>query len=144
MRLEFAIKRGVVNANEIEDEDIKGCVSKSIELIRLGNLHEAVAALPPLSFEWSWSGGDGDPGEIFEHYDDIDTILSPDNSRVRLGEDRGNLVISANIVFDVEIKIGIDRDYFQNWLEENSMSNAGYISGGWSYHSDDGTSIAVL
>lgn len=144
LKMEFVLERGVVNIDDIEDDVVKIKIRKTLECARMKKWAEALEILPPLRFEWNWSSGDGDPEDLFEDAQDIDIVLTSSNSRVRLGELAGNLIISANVIFEVDVKDDIDRDEVQNWLDENSMDNAGYVSGGWSYHSDDGVSITAL
>jgi hypothetical protein len=144
LKMEFILERGVVNIDEIEDDVIKMKMRKTLEYVQMKKWAAALEVLPPLSFEWSWSSGDGDSEALFEDVQDIDIALTEFNSRIRLGEIDGNLIISANVFFEVDVRGDIDRDDVQNWLNENSMDGAGYVSGGWSYHSDDGVSITAL
>jgi len=144
MQLEFVLKRGVVDFDSIEDAVTKRAVESALSLVKLRNYEEAVSALPPISFEWSWSNGDGDPVELFEDVVDFEFFLDPNNSSVKVGEENGKLLLSINVTFTVEIREDIEKDAVQNWLDENSMDYAGHISGGWSYLSDDGSGVQVI
>ncbi len=144
IQLEFFLKRGVVDFDSIEEAVTKRAVESALSLVKLRNYEEAVAALPPISFEWSWSNGDGDPDELFEDVVDFELFLDPINSVVKVGEENGKLLLSINVIFTVEIREDIEKDAVQEWLDENSMDYAGYISGGWSYLSDDGSGVKVI
>ena len=144
LELRYYLKRGVIDFNSIEDEASRQRVNNALALIGIGKYEEAVAVLPPISFEWTWANGEGEPDDCFVKHDDVDLLLTTDNSKIRVGEEDGHLIISASVVFTVHPLSNLDKNDVQNWLDENSMDYAGYISGGWSYLSDDGSGVQVI
>lgn len=144
VKFEFCLERGVIDSDEIEDSEVAKKISDVTRLVQAGSFSAAVLALPPVRFEWSWSAASGDPEEVFVNPRDLDILLSSSNSTIRLGMHEEYLIISVNVIFELKAKKGLNKDIIQNWLDENSMDNAGYVSGGWSYKSDDGVSVSVI
>ena len=142
-KFEFHIKRAVVNMDDLDD-DIKDDVIKSLALIKKGQFEKAIAALPPLNFEWIWSNGDGDPSEFFTDTEDLTISLTPENSSIRVGETDGNLVLTVAIQFELDLVENCNTDEINDWLSDNSMFFCGYIGCGWTYHGDDGGGITML
>ncbi len=142
--LEFQIKRGVINASDLE-EDEAGVLQKCLKLAQAGN-HGAAAELllPKMSFEWDWSNGDGDAEEFFVEPIPINFDCTADNCSLRVGENDGQLIITASVQFSAEGQDGIDSDQLTAWLGDNSMYSCGYVSGGWGYDGSDGDNVWLV
>lgn len=140
---EFHMKRAVVNMDDLDDE-IKDDVIKALSLIKKGQLEQAIAALPPLYFEWIWSNGDGNPSEFFKDTEDFIIPLTAENSSIRVGEADDNLVLTVAIKFELTLIENCATGEINDWLSDNSMFFCGYIGCGWTYHGDDGGGITML
>lgn len=144
LKLEFYLRRGVIDIESIEDDGVRQAVRNVKSFVQNADFNKALAIMPPISFEWVWSNGDGDPGDYFVNVEDFDFFLSSSNSRIRLGVADENLMISVNVQFLVVVKDSINHDEVQEWLDTNSMVYAGFVSGGWPYVADDGSGIRVV
>lgn len=142
--LEFYLKRGVIDIESIEDGAIRQAILYVKSLVQNSKLEMAIRSLPPMSFEWIWSNGDGDPEDIFTDTEDINVALSASNSRIQLGVSDDELIISINVSFVVSLKDMVETYEVQDWLDTNSMVYAGFVSGGWSYTRDDGSGVRLL
>ena len=109
------------------------------------NEHQGAVELimPNLNFEWIWSNCDGDPKEITGDVEDISFQCDSENSVIKLGEDGGNLVITATVVFEINVKKGWSKEKLSDWLSDNSAYACGYVGGGWSYAGSDGDNVWV-
>lgn len=145
MTLEFEIKRGVVDADSIEDDDVQSIFEECLNLCK-NNKHQEAADLlyPIMSFEWSWSNCDGDAEDIFDETDDIFFECNKSNTSIRVGESDGDLIITASAKFEVAVKKGTSSDTVTEWLDENSAYACGYLSGGWGYSGSDGDNVWLV
>jgi hypothetical protein len=142
--LEFQIKRGVVDIESIEDEEVKATVQQCLKLCKAKKYEEAADLLhQTMSFEWSWSACDGDASDIFEDTEDIFFECSSKNSSLKVGEDNGDLVITAWAAFQVPVKDGISADEISEWLNDNSAYACGWLSGGWGYLGSDEDNVLL-
>ena len=140
--LEFQIKRGVVDMDSIEDDDVKASAEKCLKLCKAKKYSEAVEILFPLmSFEWIWGNSDGDAGDVFEEIDGIFFECNKENTSLQVGESDGNLVITGTAIFQVAINDGISADEITEWLDTNSAYACGCLSGGWGYSVSDGDNV---
>lgn len=141
---EFQIERGVIDASDVDDE-VKEIVENCIALCNSKKYQEAVAKVSSLlSFEWSWSGCDGDSSEIVEDADDIAFDCSSENCSVQLGVESGELVITATVKFEAQVNDELSVEEIQEWLDDNSAYACGYLSGGWGYSSTDGDNVSII
>jgi len=141
-KLEFQIKRGVIDMDS--NEDSTDLIKKCMSLCKKKDHEGAVELLlPHLNFEWSWSNGDGDPSKITKELEDLSFPCTKENSAVKLANDEGNLVITASVLFEIEVKKGWSKDKLSDWLSENSAYACGYVGGGWSYSGSDGDNVWV-
>ena len=144
IELEFYLKRGVIDLESIDDDAIRQTILHVKSLVKNAEFDRAIGNLPPLFFEWVWSNGDGDPEDCFSDIEDISVVLSASNSRIRLGVTDDDLIISINVSFVVSLKDNVEKNEVQEWLDLNSMVYAGFVSGGWSYHNDEGSGVRVV
>lgn len=142
--LEFYLKRGVVNLEDVDNPDDLSKLSESIDLASTNKHEEAVLHLPQMFFEWIPSNGDGDPAEVFTNSNDFKIDLTPKNSTVRIGAQDGQLVLTISVKFEMELDHLMTEEDLSTWLDENSMYFCGYVGNGWTYYSDDGSSLSVL
>jgi len=142
--LEFEIKRGVVDTVDIE-EDAQKIHGHCLDLVRQGK-HESCVnyLLPKMTFEWSWRNGDGDPLELFGNADDIFYECTDINTSLKIDEEYGALIVTANCQFAVDGNDDLTIDGLSEWLNENSMYACGYVSAGWSYAGSDGDNVQVV
>lgn len=142
-RLEFQISRGVVDIESCDNELIL-TVKKCIDLCKKNKNNEAIILLKNLLyFEWNWSNGDGDPSEFFVNFNDIH-INFDDNWKLKIGIDENNLIITANVCFDVQLKNKTTEESLNKWLNDNSEYVCGFISCGWGYTSSDGDNVNLI
>jgi hypothetical protein len=140
---EFQIKRGIINNDDL-DEEVQKIISKCIDLCKKKQHKKATELIfPLLSFEWTWNNCDGDVSEILEESDDLFFECSEDNTTIQLGEDQGNLIITATAKFSAQVKDGLTQEDLSSWLDDNSAYSCGYLSGGWSYSGSDGDNVWV-
>lgn len=142
--LEFQIKRGVINTADSEKE-VKAIHDHCLELVIQGkNEDGAKYLLPNMTFEWCWGNGDGDPSDFFEEAEDIYYECTESNTSLKVGEEDGALIITANCQFAVSGNDDLTADDLSDWLDENSMYACGYVSAGWSYAGSDGDNVQVV
>jgi len=143
-RLEFQIKRGVVDVDSIEDDEVKATVEKCLKLCKVKKNSEAVELLLPImSFEWSWGSCDGDAADVFEDTDDIFFECNEKNTSLQVGESDGDLLITSSAMFEVALRDGLSADEITEWLDDNSAYACGWLSGGWGYSGSDGDNVVV-
>jgi len=46
--LEFRIKRGIIDHNNLDDENLSNAIKQTIQLAAIGNFDDAVKSLPPI------------------------------------------------------------------------------------------------
>jgi hypothetical protein len=142
-RLEFQIKRGVVDCYGLDSETLS-LVDKCLSLCKQDHYESAVAIIMPLmTFEWLWSNCDGDPSDIFVDVKDINFDLNATNSLVRVGEQSGSCVLTVTAYFDVKVYDGISIEQIEAWLVDYSAYACGYVGGGWSYAESDGDNVWI-
>lgn len=142
---EFYLKRGLVNKEDIEDSKIEKIIDECIQLCQKKNHKGAVSKLfPILEFEMDWENCDGDAGDILIDPKGLYFKCTEKNTTLKLGVDNSNLVISASVQFEAQVKDELELDEIQEWLDENSAYAAGYVSGGWSYFETDGDNLNII
>jgi hypothetical protein len=141
-KFEFQVKRGVVDIDS--DEDSSELIKKCIALCKKNDHQGAVdLIMPSLNFEWIWSNCDGEPSEITSEAEDLSFQCTHENSVVKLGADDGDLVITATVFFEIDVKKGWSKEKLSDWLSDNSAYACGYVGGGWSYAGSDGDNVWV-
>jgi hypothetical protein len=141
---EFQIKRGVIDAGDVDDE-VKGVIDECIRLCKSKKNKEAVEKIYSLlNFEWSWSSCDGDASDIVEDPDEINFDCNVKNCSVQLGVEGDELVITATAKFEAPVNEGLTVEQVQEWLDDNSAYACGYLSGGWGYSSTDGDNVSIV
>ena len=142
--LEFQIKRGIVDADDLDD-DSADVIAKALELCGQSSFEEASQIiLDSLSFEFDFSSMDCDPSDFLANTDAIDFECTANNTDVKVGTDGGALVITAAVKFDVELNGGKNSSEIQEWLDENGAWACGYLSGGWGYTGTDGDNVYLV
>lgn len=142
-KLEFQIKRGIVNCDDLDDE-IKGLVSECLLLCLQKDYKSAVDLIMPImAFEWYWGNCDGDPSDVFENPEDVAFDLNTNNCSVKVGEESGSLILTASVFFDLQVKDGSSLEEITEWLSDNSAYSCGYVGGGWIYVESDGDNVYV-
>ena len=144
MNLEFYMKRGQVNIDDIDDESNLESINNVIALVKQEKFKEAIESLPPLFFEWIPMNGDGDCSEVFENTNDFQIELSPENSTVRVGYENESMLLTISVTFPMKVKDDVDPEQLADWLDDHSMYASGYVDAGWSYDGDDGRTLHVI
>ena len=137
---EWSMKLGEINMDDVEDEEVLSALKNSLKLAKAKKFEDAVNALPPIDFEYSFSNLDSDASDYFAETEGISFGLDPSNSKhtIQVGVSGGKLNLSVTVVFDIPVKDGVNLDELNEWLGENGGYAAGFASGGWSYNGDEG------
>ena len=137
---EWSMKLGEINMDDVEDEEVLSALKNSLKLAKAKKFDDAVNALPPINFEYSFSNLDSDASDYFAETESISFGLDPSNSKhtIQVGVSGGKLNLSVTVVFDIPVKDGINLDELNEWLGENGGYAAGFASCGWSYNGDEG------
>lgn len=145
--LEWEIINAAIDPDDLaasEDEALIARVQQACALAREGAHADSVrAALGPVKFEWCWGNCDGDPAEYFEKPKDFALDLTSQNSDLEFEESSGDIMITARVRFPLTTKKGVDQEALESWLDEQSVYACGFVSGGWSYQGDEGSSVRV-
>ena len=141
---EFEIKRGVVDFDGIEDEDIRDLYNKLKSLCESGEHEKAVKLLlPVLSFEFGPDELDDDPSEYLADLDYIEFECSEENSNLKIGFD-DELVITVNVQFEIPLVEGISTTDLQEYIVDSGGWAAASVSPGWGYTESDGDNLRFL
>ena len=140
------MKLGEINMDDVEDEEVLSALKKSLKLAKAKKFEDAVNALPPIDFEYSFSNLDSDASDYFAETEGISFGLDLSNSEhtIRVGVSDGKLNLSVTVVFDIPVKDGVDLDELNEWLGDNGGYAAGFASGGWSYNGDEGGHMQIV
>jgi hypothetical protein len=143
VELIFEIKRGEVFIHDLEDEEVKELALECHQLLWAGQRTKAMELIfSRLSFEWSWSNGDGDASEYFENIEDIFFECTTQNTLLKVDRKENKLILTAQVKFELEGKDNIEAEELTDWLSENSMYACGYVGvSGWSYSGSDGDNV---
>lgn len=143
---EWEMRKGLINIDDIENKETREALKSALSLAKRGKLKEAIRVLPEMTFEFSFYNLDSDPSEYFSDTDGIVFDIEPDNPRHNLAVDvvDDNLILTASIIFDLEVREDVDLDEASDWLSQNGGYSAGLLSGGWSYHGDEGGHIVSI
>ena len=150
-KLEFHMKRAEVDMDEVTEPDDEDLVNEVIKLCEEDKHEEAASVLlDVMHFECSWGNMDCDPSAHLVSAEDILIDCSNDNTDFRVGVDDGELVITAAIQFEVEVKDLSGPDDLVAWLDENggwsccAFYPGGNWESGWSYIGSDGDNLYVV
>lgn len=143
---EWSMKLGEINMDDVEDEEVLSALKKSLKLAKAKKFEDAVNALPPIDFEYSFSNLDSDASDYFAETEGISLGLDPSNPEhtIQVGVSGGKLNLSVTVVFDIPVKDGVDLDELNEWLGDNGGYAAGFASGGWSYNGDEGGHMQIV
>jgi hypothetical protein len=138
---EFQIKRGVVDENEIEDEDVQSLVDKLKKLCSNKKHKEACELLlPNLSFEFDPSDLDDDPDHFFADTDYIELECTRDNTSVKVSYD-DELMVTISVNFEIPLNAGISKTELEEYLPESGAWAVASASPGWIYAASDGDNV---
>lgn len=142
---EWEMRRGVINIDDIENKETREALESSLSLAKKGKLKEAIRALPEMTFEFSFHNLDSDPSEYFSDTDGIVFDIEPGNPKHKLELEviDGQLLLNASIIFDLQVRSDVDINQASDWLDKSDGYQAGFLSGGWSYHDDNGGRLSV-
>jgi len=138
---EFQIKRGLVDEENLDDEEIADLVNELKELCENEEFEMAATLLlPKLSFEFGTDQLDDDPGEFFADLDYIEIECTEDNTSVKVGSD-GDLVVTISVQFEIPLQAGISTQNLADYLPDSGAWAAASVSPGWGYSGSDGDNV---
>jgi len=138
---EFQIKRGLVDEDEIEDDEIEELVEELKNLCDNGKHEEACELLlPNLSFEFDPGQLDDDPEQFFSDTDYIEIECTDSNTTVKVGNDDG-LVVTISVKFEIPLNEDISTRELAAYLPESGAWSAASVSPGWGYAGSDGDNV---
>ena len=141
---EFQIKRGLVDEENIDDEEISDLVNELKELCENEEFEKAATLLlPKLSFEFGTDQLDDDPSEFFADLDYIEIACSENNTSVKVGYD-GDLVVTISVQFEIPLQAGISTQSLVDYLPDSGAWAAASVSPGWGYAGSDGDNVWFL
>ena len=143
---EWSMKLGEINMDDVEDEEVLSALKNSFKLAKAKKFEDAVNALPPIDFEYSFGNLDSDASDYFAETEGISFGLDLSNSEhtIQVAVSGGKLNLSVTVVFDIPVKDGVNLDELNEWLGENGGYAAGFASGGWSYNGDEGGHMQMV
>lgn len=138
---EFQIKRGLVDEDEIDDEEIQELVEELKNLCDDGKHEEACELLlPHLSFEFDPSQLDDDPEQFFSDTDYIELECTDSNTAVKVSNDDG-LAVTISVKFEIPLNEDISTRELADYLPESGAWSAASVSPGWGYAGSDGDNV---
>lgn len=138
---EFQIKRGLVDEDEIDDDDVQSLVDELKNLCDDGKHVEACKLLlPNLSFEFDPSQLDDDPDRFFADTDYVEFECSDGNTSVKISNDDG-LVVTISVMFEIPLNSGISTTQLAEYLPESGAWSVASASPGWIYAASDGDNV---
>ena len=138
---EFQIKRGVIDENEIDDDDVQSLVNKLKNLCNDNKHKEACELLlPKLAFEFEPSDLDDEPDLFFADTDYIELECSRDNTSVKISYD-DELMVSISVNFEIPLNAGISKTELKEYLPESGAWAVASASPGWLYAASDGDNV---
>ena len=141
---EFQIKRGYVDEDEIDDEDVQNLAEELTQLCK-GNKHEKAAELllSNLSFEFGPDELDDDPERFFSSTDYIEFECSSENTSVKIGYDEG-LVVTVTVQFEIPLNGDVSTGELVEYLPDSGAWAIANVSPGWGYTESDGENVWFL
>ena len=141
---EFQIKRGLVDEENIDEEEISDLVNELKEFCENEEFEKAATLLlPKLSFEFGTDQLDDDPGEFFDDLDYIEIACTENNTSVKVGYD-GDLVVTISVQFEIPLQAGISTQSLVDYLPDSGAWAAASVSPGWGYSGSDGDNVWFL
>ena len=138
---EFQIKRGVVDGNEIDDDDVQSLVNKLKKLCNDNKHKEACELLlPNLSFEFDPSDLDDDPNQFFADTDYIKLECTNNNTSVKVSYN-DELMVTISVNFEIPLNAGISTTELEEYLPESGAWTVASASPGWIYAASDGDNV---
>lgn len=141
---ELQIKRGIVEEDGIDDEDVQTLVHKLKKLCEANSYEEAAdLLLANLSFEFGPDELDDDPERFFASTDYIEFECSSENTSVKIGYD-DCLVVTISVQFEVPLNAGISTAELAEYLPDSGAWASATASPGWGYAGSDGDNVWFL
>ena len=141
---EFQIKRGLVDEDEIEDEDVQNLVDELKQLCEAENYEEAAnLLLSNLSFEFGPDELDDDPERFFANTDYIEFECTSENTSVKIGYD-DCLIVTISVQFEIPLNGGISTAELAEYLPDSGAWASASASPGWGYAGSDGDNVWFL
>jgi transposase-like protein len=138
---EFQIKRGLVDEQNIDDEELQELVDDLKNLCDDGDNEAACELiLPNLSFELDPSQLDDDPDRFFSDTDYIELECTDSNTSVKVGNEDG-LSVTIVVKFEIPLNEGISTKELSEYLPESGAWSAASVSPGWGYTDSDGDNV---
>ena len=138
------IKRGLVDEDEIDDEDVQNLVDELKQLCENENYKEAAnLLLSNLSFEFGPDELDDDPERFFASTDYIEFECSSENTSVKIGYD-DCLVVTISVQFEIPLNAGISTAELVEYLPDSGAWASASASPGWGYAGSDGDNVWFL
>jgi len=140
-QFEFQIKRGLVDEDNIDDEELQELVDELKNLCDDGDNQAACELLlPNLSFEFDPSQLDDDPEQFFSDTNYIELECNDSNTSVKVGNDDG-LTVTIAVKFEIPLNEGISTTELSEYLPESGAWSAASVSPGWGYAASDGDNV---
>lgn len=141
---EFQIKRGLVNEDEIEDEDVQKLFDELKQLCETKNSEEASKLLlSNLAFEFGPDELDDDPERFFANTDYIEFECSNKNTSVRVGYD-DCLIVTIVVQFEIPLKAGVSSAELSEYIPDSGAWASASASPGWAYSESDGDNVRFI
>ena len=140
----FQVKRGIVNEEEIDDEETGELIEQLKKLCAEGKHEEAVRILTPrLSFEFDPSQCDDDPDQYFADTDYFEFECTSENTHVRIGYD-DYLVATIEVGFEIPLNEGVSTADLCEYIPECGAWAAASVTPGWYWSGSDGDNVWFL
>lgn len=132
--------------DDVDDDEVKSCLDNVKRMIAKGQSKVASGLLPTLTFESNPGNLDSDDAEYFANDSPVSFELDLNNPKhsIQVGLDGANIILKALVTFALPVRARVDISELNDWLSDNGGYAAGFISGGWSYHGDEGAQLFAL
>ncbi len=138
----WTLKRGFIDMDSIEEPCVRAAMEKVQALLEEGNSSLALAALPPLSFEFSCSQMDTPENPYFPQDSEVFLDLDASNSHIGLALRGGRMYLTAVVQFSMDLLQEVkDLEAFNEWLADEGAPFACALLGGFSFVEDDGCTL---
>ena len=143
---EFQIKRGYVDEEAIEDDEVRELVSDLKSLCESEDFEAATKLLlPSLSFEFGPDELDDEPEKYFSDLDYIEFGSTNENTSVKVGVDgEGDLLVTITVQFEIALNAGISTSELEEYLPDSGAWAVASASPGWGYFESDGENVRFL
>jgi hypothetical protein len=140
---EFALKRGRVDASDLDDDDIIELVNELKELCRADDYKGACESLLDwgLCFEFDLDSLDDEPERYFSSMDMIEVDCNESNTSVKIGLEDDDLILTLVVKFEAFVEDDISAEDFEEYLPDSGAWAAASASPGWSYSESDGENV---